>query len=180
MKSYLKLIDRNTPGIRSDITPLFADFRALSQLVDDLVAQIGGIDVDYVACIDALGFILGTSIAHRLEVGVIPVRKEGKLPVDAHSVEFQDYTKQTRKLELSKTAFPRDSRILLVDEWSETGAQIQAAASLIEKQQGIVVGIATINMDDFEITSEIRGKYPVFTVWDIEESQAEQVDAPDS
>lgn len=172
MKSYLKLINRDTPGSRSDITPLFADFVALSQLVDDLVSQIGEIDIDYVACIDALGFILGTSIAHRLELGVIPVRKGGKLPVEADSIEFQDYTKQSRRLELSKTAFPRNSRILLVDEWSETGAQIQAAASLIERQQGIVVGIATINMDDFEITSEIRSKYPVFTVWETGQASA--------
>lgn len=166
MKSYLKLINRDTPGNRGDITPLFADFTALSQLVEDLVSQLGEIEVDYVACIDALGFILGTAVAHRLERGVVPVRKGGKLPVEADSVEFEDYTKQIKTLELSRTAFPRGSRILLVDEWSETGAQIQAAASLIERQQGVVVGIATINMDDFEITSEIRRKYPVFTVWD--------------
>ena len=171
MKSYLRLINRDTPGNRSDITPLFADFDALSKLVDDLVSQIGEIEIDYIACIDALGFILGTSIAHRLQLGVIPVRKEGKLPVEADSIEFQDYTMQAKKLELSKTAFPRYSRILLVDEWSETGAQIQAAASLIEKAQGIIVGIATINMDDYEITSEIRRKYPVFTVWEAEQDE---------
>ena len=166
MRSYLKLINRETPGNRSDITPLFADFDALSQLVEDLVSQIGDIDVDFVACIDALGFILGTSIAHRLEVGVIPVRKGGKLPVEADSIEFQDYTNQSKSLELSRTAFPQDSRILLVDEWSETGAQMQAAASLVERQGGVIVGIATINMDDLDITSEIRRRYPVFTVWD--------------
>ena len=174
MKSYLKLINRDTPGNRGDITPLFADFQALNQLVDDLVSQMADVEADYVACIDALGFILGTSIAHRLELGVIPVRKGGKLPVEADSIEFQDYTKESKRLELSKTAFPENSRILLVDEWSETGAQIQAAASLIERQQGIIVGIATINMDDYQITSEIRKKYPVFTVWEAEHQDSSE------
>ena len=82
MKSYLRSIDTKTSGNRNDVTPLFsrpADFNAL---VDDLIASLADATIDYVACIDALGFILGTAIAQKLKAGIIPIRKGGKLPVE--------------------------------------------------------------------------------------------------
>ncbi len=66
MKDYLSKIDRNTTGNRFDITPLFADHSDFNALVDDLVALIKDTKIDFVACIDALGFILGAAIAHCL------------------------------------------------------------------------------------------------------------------
>jgi adenine phosphoribosyltransferase len=65
MRNYLHLIDVNTEGPRYDVTPLFADFESFSALVEDLLAQFNTDKIDYVAGIDALGFILGTAISFR-------------------------------------------------------------------------------------------------------------------
>ena len=58
------------------------------------------------------------------------------------------------------------TRVLLVDEWIETGAQVQAAADLIEAQGGIIIGIATICMDENEQTVLLGNRYPVHSVWE--------------
>ena len=120
--------------------------------------------LDFVACIDALGFILGTAVACRLNIGIIPLRKGGKLPVQTESVEFRDYSGEIKRLEIRKDILSPQDRVLLVDEWIETGAQIKAAAELIEGQGAILEAIAVINMDSNEQTKEIARKYRVHVV----------------
>ncbi len=165
MNDYLRLIDAHTRGRRNDITPLFADFQAFSALVEDLIRPFAEIEFGCVAGIDALGFILGTAIAVRLQKGFVPIRKGGKLPVPTNTTEFVDYTAQKKSLELRVGAIQPGTRVLVVDEWVETGAQIQAAIALVEKQGGVVIGIATINMDDNPRTHMLRDKYHCHSVW---------------
>ena len=165
-KEYLKLIDTHTEGNRYDVTPLFGDIDAFSSMLDDLTAQFNDIDFDAIAAIDALGFILGAGIAHRFEKGLIPIRKGGKLPVQTHAVDFMDYTGKQKSLELRRGAFLPGTKLLLVDEWIETGAQIRAAIQLIEDIQGEVVGIASINIDRNDSTKEILDNYRCGTVWE--------------
>lgn len=165
MKDYLDLIDVNTLGRRNDVTPLFADAAAFSELVRDLAAPFAPAEIDLVAGIDALGFILAAAIALQLGKGLVPLRKGGKLPVQVDRQEFVDYTGQSKSLELRAGILQPGKRILLVDEWIETGAQIKAAIGLIERQGGIVVGIASINIDVNDQTRPILEKYPCHTVW---------------
>lgn len=165
MKDYLRLIDTNTPGPRCDVTPLFADPAALAELVADLCAPFQSAAIDYVAGIDALGFILGTAMAIHLHKGFIPLRKGGKLPVPVSTAEFVDYSGQPKALELRQGSLPPGARVLVVDEWVETGAQVQAAVALIEGAGGSVVGIAAINMDDNPGVRRLRERYRCAVVW---------------
>ena len=162
---YLRLIDTRTRGRRYDVTPLFANPQAFSALVEDLIRPFAQVEFDCVAGIDALGFVLGTAIAVRLKKGFVPIRKGGKLPVQADTAEFVDYTGQGKSLELRTGAIHAGARVLVVDEWVETGAQIKAACELVEKQGGAVIGVATINMDDNPTTRMLREKYKCHTVW---------------
>lgn len=159
MVDYLRLIDTNTSGQRCDVTPLFADIDAFMALVADLAAPFRAEPFEYVAGIDALGFILGTAVALELRRGFVPIRKGGKLPVATERAEFVDYSGQTKALELRAGLLPAGARVLLVDEWIETGAQARAAANLIERQGSQVIGIATINMDDQPSTRALRAVY---------------------
>jgi len=161
MKPYLYKIDTATTGNRYDVTPLFADSECFTQLVEDLAIPFLDSRIDFVACIDALGFILGTAVACRLNVGIIPVRKGGKLPVQTEGVEFRDYSGETKRLEIRKDILSPKDRVLLVDEWIETGTQIMAAVDLIERQGAVIEAIAAINMDLNKQTKEISGKYRV-------------------
>jgi adenine phosphoribosyltransferase len=158
-RPYLALIDRETSGNRCDVTPLFADYAAFSALVDDLAALVERLAFDVVAGIDALGFILGTALALRCHVGFVPIRKGGKLPVAVDSVACVDYTGQRKTLELRRDALKPGTRVLLVDEWIETGAQAQAAIRLIEGQGGVIAGIASLHIDDNEQTEPLCARY---------------------
>jgi len=165
MDNYLQLIDTHTQGRRYDVTPLFADAQAFSALVEDLIHPFAEIEFDCVAGIDALGFILGTAMAFRLKKGFVPIRKGGKLPVPSDTAEFVDYTGQKKSLELRVGALQEGTRVLVVDEWIETGAQVQGAIELLEKQGSVVIGIATINIDDNACTRMLRDKYHCRSVW---------------
>jgi len=164
MIDYLALIDTQTGGNRCDVTPIFADISAFNQLITDIVEPFQEQPFDYVAGIDALGFILGTAVALRIQKGFIPIRKGGKLPGSAQCVSFVDYTNQEKSLELRAQAFPSGSKILLIDEWIETGAQVRAAIALLEGQGDIIIGIATINMDENEQTYKLQNRYRCHTV----------------
>lgn len=157
--NYCQLIDTDTPGPRCDVTPLFANYEAFSALIRDLLGRFAAVEFDCVVGIDALGFVLGAAMALQARRGFVPIRKGGKLPVECDGVDFIDYTGKNKRLELRLDAIRPGTRALLVDEWIETGAQAKAAAELIERQGGVVVGIATINMDENQMTRELREKY---------------------
>ena len=165
MKEYLHLIDTQTSGPRCDVTPLFADPVAFSQLTTDLVQPFSALTIDYVAGIDALGFVLGTAIAVRLNKGFIPIRKGGKLPVAVAKATFVDYSGQTKTLEVRKGSIAPGDRILVVDEWIETGAQVQAAIDLIEREGGQVAGVVAINIDNNVLPARLRQKYLCSAAW---------------
>ena len=165
MEEYLRLIDTETEGPRCDVTPLFADPQAFAALVVDLCAPFVEGEIDYMAGIDALGFILGTAMALHLKKGFIPIRKGGKLPVAVSRAEFVDYSGEAKTLELRQGSIKVGERVLVVDEWIETGAQVQAAVDLIEGAGGVVAGIAAINMDDNPGVRRLREMYTCHAVW---------------
>ncbi len=161
--AYLRLIDEPA-GKRCDVTPLFADSEAFAALVDDLLALFADAPFDVIAGIDALGFVLGGAMAIRAGRGFIAVRKGGKLPVAADRVGFVDYTGETKALELGHNAVTPGMRVLIVDEWIETGAQVAAAATLVDRQGGIVVGVAAIAADVSERTRPLFERFTVRTI----------------
>lgn len=165
MRDYLRLIDTQTSGPRCDVTPVFADPTAFAQLVADLVFPFRTTPIDYVAGIDALGFILGTAIALHLRKGFLPIRKGGKLPVAASVAHFVDYTGQAKSLELRTGSVREADQVLIVDEWIETGAQMQAAIDLIERDGGIVAGLIAINIDASPVSRRWQEKYKCQAVW---------------
>lgn len=157
--NYLEFIDTNTTGLRYDVSPLFKQVEAFDALIRDLAHPFIGRNIDLVAGIDALGFIIGTGVALSLHKGFIPIRKGGKLPTTVRRISFSDYSKQSKWLEIREDSINPGQNILLVDEWIETGAQITAAVQLIEGLSGIIAGITAINMDDNRKTQDLRTRY---------------------
>ncbi len=164
MIDYLSLIDRHTLGPRDDVTPLFADYSAFTAAIDAFDRQMAHVEFDLVAGIDALGFVLGTALALRRRVGLVTLRKGGKLPVETDSVTFTDYTGQTKRLELRTNVIRAGMRVLIADDWIETGAQVRAAAQLVERQGGSVIGLAVIHADRNAQTRPLFEQFPCFAL----------------
>ena len=162
MPAYLDLIDTTTQG-RYDVTPLFADAQGFGHLVDDLLAPFDSA-FELVAGIDALGFILGAAMASSSGRGFLPIRKGGRLPGPASSIVIRDYSGTDKALEIRACSLT-GARILLVDDWIETAAQVGAAIQLIESCAGTVAGVAAICIDKNEATAKLRRTYRCHSVW---------------
>ena len=163
---YLDIMSPNTKGQRFawlDPTSIYINGDAYISLLNDLTSELNKIKFDVVAGIDAMGFVLGAAIATRLGVGFLPIRKEGKLCVKTDSVFFVNYSGRRQKMEMRKPAFASGTKVLLVDQWVETGGTMEAAISLVKRQEGEVVGITAIAMEENERTKKIRSSYPVIT-----------------
>lgn len=130
----------------------------------DLAAPFSSSQIAYVAGIDALGFILGTAIALELGVGFVPICKSGKLPGFKQRATFVDYSGQEKALELRVGIVQPEAGVLLVDEWIETGAQVRAAIELLEGQGAVIIGVATIAMDDNAATQALRAQYRCYAL----------------
>lgn len=130
------------PGILfRDITPLLADKKAFATAVDVLSEPFVGFDVDYVAAVEARGFIFGSAVAKALKVGFIPIRKQGKLPYKAESVTY-DLEYGTDTLEIHSDAVKPGSRVLMVDDLLATGGTMAAACKLMEKLDARIAGVS--------------------------------------
>jgi adenine phosphoribosyltransferase len=132
------------PGILfRDITPLLADPHAFPAAVDGLCAPFQDAGVEYVAGIEARGFIFGAAVAARLRAGFVPIRKKGKLPWQTESASY-DLEYGTDSIEMHRDAVPRGAKVLLVDDLLATGGTMQAACQLMEKVGAEIVGIAFV------------------------------------
>ena len=159
---YLNIMAPNTKGEKFawlDPTSIYINGAAFHDLLDDLVADLDGIEVDVVGGLDAMGFVLGSALATRLGVGFLPIRKAGKLCVDTDRVTFSNYSGRTQDMEMRKPAFAPGPRVLLVDQWVETGGTMDGAIRLVERQQGKVVAMAAVAIEDNDRTRQYRQMY---------------------
>jgi adenine phosphoribosyltransferase len=135
-----------------DITPLLADPQAFLAAIDALHAPFKRAGVEYVAGIEARGFIFGAAVAAKLRAGFVPIRKKGKLPWQTESASY-DLEYGTDSIEMHRDAVPRGAKVLLVDDLLATGGTMRAACQLMEKVGAQVVGIAVV----IELT-ELQGR----------------------
>lgn len=139
-KKIRNVPDFPKPGVVfRDITTLLKDPEAFKAAVGQLTARYRKGRVDLVAGVEARGFIVGAALAYKLGVGFVPLRKPGKLPA---VVEREEYTLEygTDALEIHKDAVRKGQRVLIVDDLLATGGTARAAARLVEKLGGKVVG----------------------------------------
>ena len=156
---YLDIMSPNTKGEKFawlDPTSIYINGDAFHDLLDDLVSDLENVKCDVVAGLDAMGFVLGAAIATRLNVGFLPIRKTGKLCVDTDSVTFSNYSGRTQDMEVRTPAFFSGTRVLLVDQWIETGGTMDGAIRLVRRQGGIVAGLVAIAMESNDKTDDYR------------------------
>jgi adenine phosphoribosyltransferase len=99
-----------------------------------------------IAGIESRGFILGTACALELDGGFVPIRKgTGLLPGPKAALETSaDYRGGRQILRLQRAALSDGDRVLLVDDWIETGSQAAGARALVEECGATFLGVATI------------------------------------
>jgi adenine phosphoribosyltransferase len=124
--------------IFKDITPILSDGALLRTAIDCLVADCAGEDIRKIVGIDARGFLFGATVADRLGIGFVPIRKRGKLPWRTERLAYKlEYGEA--EMEVHTDAFEPGERVSLIDDLLATGGTASAATKLIAKAGGNVV-----------------------------------------
>lgn len=140
LKQYIRSVkDFPKPGIMfRDITTILKDPVAFKLTAKLLFERAENLDVTKVVGIESRGFIFGSMLAEKLDVGFVPIRKPGKLPAETLS-ETYDLEYGTDTIEIHKDAIKPGDKVLLHDDLLATGGTAEAACRLIEKLGGKVM-----------------------------------------
>jgi adenine phosphoribosyltransferase len=127
------------PGIIfKDITPVLCDGALFREAIDLFLERCRKMAVHKIVCIDARGFLFGSAVAYDLGIGLIPIRKRGKLP---YKTERAAYTLEygEAEMEMHIDSIQQGERIVLIDDLLATGGTSASAAALVRKVGGELV-----------------------------------------
>jgi adenine phosphoribosyltransferase len=172
--------DFPTPGIVfKDLTPLLGNPEAFRAAVDAMVehaaelphgSEAGGeglrsVGVDKVVGIEARGFTFAAAVAYQMSVGLVPVRKPGKLPYKTVT-ETYDLEYGTDSLEIHQDALEPGQSVYVIDDVLATGGTAAATCRLVESLGARVAGLAFVvelgfldgraKLTDYDVHSLLR------------------------
>ena len=159
LKKYIRTVQGfPTSGIDyKDVMPLFADAKAFSKSIDQIAKYYEKEEINYVAGIEARGFLIASALSIQLGAGLLAIRKTGKLPGPVIGKEYElEYGSD--RLELQENSFPQNSSVLIVDDVLASGGTANCAASLVNLAGGKISGFAfLISLDFLEGRKRISG-----------------------
>ena len=165
LKEYVREIpDFPRPGILfRDITPLLKSPEAYGHVIDTFGQRYAGQPIDLVLGIEARGFLFAAPLALSLRKPFVPVRKEGKLPSETHSVKYAlEYGDSA--VEVHTDAIVPGQRVLVLDDLLATGGTMAACARLVDAAGGQVAGLAVVvELLDLRGRDRLRG-YDVYSM----------------
>lgn len=127
-----------------DLTPVLADPEALNVVIREMAEASRELGGDLIGGLDARGFLLGSAVAFDMGVGILAIRKQGKLPPPVITQEYQtEYS--SAALEIPADGMNLEGKsVVLVDDVLATGGTLVAATNLIERAGGKVVGYVVV------------------------------------
>ena len=152
-----------------DITTLFEDPEGLRDSINKLSERYKDLKIDKIAAIEARGFILGAPLAYILNVGLVLIRKPGKLPAKTISQDY-DLEYGSDQIEIHSDAIRPGEKILIVDDLIATGGTAEAAVKIVEKMEGQIVECCfIIDLPDIGGRARLEGiGQKVFTLCEFE------------
>lgn len=161
--------DFPTKGIEFiDITPLIIQKNVLKKITNAFTKELKNKNVDYILAPEARGFLFGACVATKLGIGLIPIRKKGKLPPSTVEKTF-DYIKEYGKdtLELPKLVSDsyKNKNFYILDDIYATGNTHRAIENAVLNLGGNVVGVGVVlNI------KELNNNKDLFSIIDVNES----------
>lgn len=129
--------------IYKDITPVLKDHKCFELAVNQMADLLKNIEFDYIVSPEARGFIFGSALAYKLNKGLIPIRKKGKLPYKTVSEKYKlEYGEAV--VEIHADALTSGDKVVLVDDVLATGGTSAAIISLVQKSQATVEAVVNL------------------------------------
>lgn len=158
------------PGIVfKDITTLLNNQEAFGFLMDHLEARYAPKNLEYIAGLDARGFIFGAALADRLGIGFVPIRKKGKLPATTVCEKYElEYGYDEVEIHLDAFKNKEGAKVLVIDDLCATGGTADAACKLINATKASLVEVCFLmNLSFLNGANKVRKHAPVYSVLDI-------------
>ncbi len=170
---YIKSKVRSIPDwpikgvIFRDITTLLQDPIAHREISNIFYNRYADQNIDKIVGIDARGFLFGSVLAYKLDIGFIPIRKKGKLPYETIGESYTlEYGEET--VEIHEDAFSRGERVVILDDLMATGGTIAAAVNLVRKLEAKIVECAfVLELPDLKGREKL-GDHKVFSIVEFE------------
>lgn len=145
MEEYVRSIpDFPEKGIIfRDVTSVLQDAEGLRLAVDKMQAFLNNVDFDVLVGPESRGFIFGMPIAYNLNKAFVPVRKQGKLPCETVSMEY-DLEYGTAVIEMHADSIRPGQKVVIIDDLMATGGTMEAIIKLVERLGGKVVKIVCL------------------------------------
>ena len=148
------------PGILFyDVSSIMENVQGLRLVVESLTQLVEEKKPDVLAAIDSRGFLFAPPVALTCDIGVVLVRKFGKLPGDTFDESYGlEYGEDV--LSIQKDRQLQGQKVLIIDDLLATGGTLAATETLLEKAGATVLGSAVIiELDGLD--GRNRLKYPV-------------------
>jgi adenine phosphoribosyltransferase len=170
LDSIRDIPDFPKPGIMfKDITTLLNNKEAFQTLMNHLEARYSSLNLDYIAALDARGFIFGAPLADRLGIGFVPMRKKGKLPGTTVCEKYElEYGFDEVEIHLDAFDNKKNARVLIIDDLIATGGTADAACKLVKDTKANLVEVCFLmNLTFLNGQERIEKHAPVYSVLDI-------------
>ncbi len=170
LDSIREIPDFPKPGINfKDITTLLNNKEAYKLLMDHLEAKYKDENLEYIAGLDARGFIFGAALADRLNIGFVPIRKKGKLPSTTICEKYElEYGFDEVEIHLDAFHEKKGARVLIIDDLCATGGTATAAAKLVHDTKAELVEVCFLmNLTFLEGSKKVEKYAPIYSVLDI-------------
>lgn len=151
-----------------DINPLILQKETLKEITDKFVEELKDKNIDYIVAPEARGFLFGSSVAYKLNIGLLPVRKKGKLPPTTVEKQFdyvKEYGKDTLELPCLVDEEYKEKNFYIIDDIYATGNTMKAIKEAIVDLGGKVVGEGVV----MNIV-ELNDNKELFSLIDVNES----------
>lgn len=165
LSGYVRdVADFPKPGIMfKDITPLLLNPRAFNNAIEQMADLVAGEEIDVIAAAEARGFLFAPPLALKLDVGMVPIRKPGKLPYQRHSYTYDlEYGSDT--LEMHVDGVKPGQRVLIVDDLLATGGTVEACCKMVQDCGATVAGCSFLIELGFLDGKKRLKDYPLFSV----------------
>ena len=153
-----------------DITTLLNDAKGYGVLMNHLYQRYKEYNLDFIAGIDARGFIFGAALAQMLGCGFVPIRKKGKLPYTTISEKYAlEYGVDEIEMHIDAFRAKEDPKVLLIDDLIATGGTANAAANLIKQAGGeCVESCFILGLTFLDGIKKLQEKTNVYTLIEVD------------
>ena len=153
-----------------DITTLLNNKQAYGVLMDHLYTKYKSYNLDYIAGIDARGFIFGAALAQMLGIGFVPIRKKGKLPYTTIGEKYAlEYGVDEIEVHIDAFSGVDNAKVLLIDDLIATGGTANAAATLVQQAGAdCVEACFIVGLTFLDGIKNLKNKTDVYTVIEVD------------